>query len=68
MLIRVFIFAGILLLANASQAQTANASPSLEQRVADLEAYVNNARAVPIQPARKAARTFLVPVRVTTRG
>src|ERR1700730_12296586 len=43
MLIRVFIFAGVLLLANASQAQSASASPSLEQRVADLEAYVNNA-------------------------
>src|ERR1700730_15195569 len=42
MLIRVFIFAGVLLLANASQAQTASAPPSLEQRVADLEAYVNN--------------------------
>src|SRR3984893_7932860 len=42
MLIRVFIFAGVLLLANASQAQSASASPSLEQRVADLEAYVNN--------------------------
>jgi ammonium transporter, Amt family len=43
MLIRVFIFAGILLLANTSRAQTASASPSLEQRVSDLEAYVNNA-------------------------
>lgn len=43
MLIRVFIFGGILLLANVSQGQTASASPSLEQRVADLEAYVNNA-------------------------
>src|SRR3989441_2353980 len=47
MLIRVFIFGAVLLFANASLAQTpTNASPartpSLEQRVADLEAYVNN--------------------------
>src|SRR5438309_1042353 len=47
MFIRVFIFGAVLLFANISQAQTStNASPartpSLEQRVADLEAYVNN--------------------------
>ncbi|MBV9618268.1 MAG: ammonium transporter [Verrucomicrobia bacterium] len=42
MLIRIFIFTGVLLLANPSQGQTTSASPSLEQRVADLEAYVNN--------------------------
>jgi ammonium transporter, Amt family len=44
MVIRVFIFASLSLLANASPAQTATPlpSPSLEQRVADLEAYVNN--------------------------
>src|SRR5260370_26137890 len=46
MLIRVFIFVALLLFANISRAQTPTvaptASPSLEQRVADLEAYVNN--------------------------
>jgi Amt family ammonium transporter len=52
MFIRVFIFGTVLLLANALRAQTPTnarpartaptASPSLEQRVADLEAYVNN--------------------------
>src|SRR5438105_14487383 len=46
MFIRTFIFGAVLLFANVSQAQTAKpaptASPSLEQRVADLEAYVNN--------------------------
>ena len=46
MRIGVFIFGAVLLLANASHSQTATvtptASPSLEQRVADLEAYVNN--------------------------
>src|SRR2546423_2255883 len=42
MLIRVLIFGAALLFANASEAQTPTASPSLEQRVADLEAYVNN--------------------------
>src|SRR5438105_5623774 len=42
MIIRVFIFAVAFLLAHASHAQDAAASPSLEQRVADLEAYVNN--------------------------
>src|SRR6267143_12615 len=46
MLIRVFIFVALLLFANGLPAQTATpapgASPSLEQRVADLEAYVNN--------------------------
>src|SRR2546423_11266112 len=42
MLIRVFIFGAVSLFANVSQAQTPTASPSLEQRVADLEAYVNN--------------------------
>jgi len=52
MFIRVFIFSTVLLLANALRAQTPTnarpartaptASPSLEQRVADLEAYVNN--------------------------
>ena len=43
---RVFIFVALFLVANAALAQTATpastASPSLEQRVADLEAYVNN--------------------------
>src|SRR5204862_5522515 len=42
MFIRVFIFGAVLLFANVSQAQTPTASPSLEQRVADLEAYINN--------------------------
>ena len=46
MFIRAFIFGAVLLFANVSQAQTPKpaptASPSLEQRVADLEAYVNN--------------------------
>src|ERR1700674_3573034 len=46
MLIRVLIFDAVLLFANASRAQTPTAtpatSPSLEQRVAYLEAYVNN--------------------------
>src|SRR5438045_9440468 len=46
MVIRVFIFAAVLLFANTSRAQTPmaapTASPSLEQRVADLEAYINN--------------------------
>src|ERR1700682_5512435 len=46
MFIRVFIFGAVLLFTNASQAQTPtvvpSASPSLEQRVADLEAYINN--------------------------
>src|SRR5438309_2845084 len=46
MLIRVLIFGAVLLFANVSHSQTAtvapSASPSLEQRVADLEAYVNN--------------------------
>src|SRR5436305_1524889 len=52
MFIRVVIFGAVLLFANVSRAQTATntgpaptapaASPSLEQRVADLEAYVNN--------------------------
>src|SRR5438045_2517460 len=46
MLIRVLISGAVLLFANVSQAQTStvvpSASPSLEQRVADLEAYVNN--------------------------
>jgi Amt family ammonium transporter len=42
MIIRAFIFAALLLMANGSRAQTASASPSLDQRVADLEAYVNN--------------------------
>jgi Amt family ammonium transporter len=49
MLIRAFIFTTVLLAANLLHAQTATeasparTSPSLEQRVADLEAYVNNA-------------------------
>src|SRR5216110_2361329 len=43
MSIRFFILGTVLLLANAAPAQTPSASPSLEQRVADLEAYVNNA-------------------------
>ncbi|HET9857831.1 MAG TPA: ammonium transporter [Chthoniobacterales bacterium] len=46
MFIRVLIFGALLLFANVSHSQTAtvapSASPSLEQRVADLEAYVNN--------------------------
>src|SRR5258708_3389403 len=45
MFIRVFIFGAVLLFANVSPAQnmvTPAASPSLEQRVADLEAYINN--------------------------
>src|SRR5216110_526216 len=42
MFIRVFIFGAVLVFANVSRAQTPTASPSLEQRVADLEAYVNN--------------------------
>jgi ammonium transporter, Amt family len=46
MFIRVLIFGAVLLFTNASQAQTPtvtpSASPSLEQRVADLEAYINN--------------------------
>jgi ammonium transporter, Amt family len=47
MIVRVFIFSAFLINAGALRAQTASpvpaASPSLEQRVADLEAYVNNA-------------------------
>jgi len=43
---RVFIFVALFLFGNAAHAQTPTsaptASPSLEQRVADLEAYVNN--------------------------
>ncbi len=43
---RIFIFVSLLLSAEFSQAQPATvtpaASPSLEQRVADLEAYINN--------------------------
>src|ERR1700736_1658613 len=46
MLIRIFIFGAVVLFANISHSQTAtvapSASPSLEQRVADLEAYINN--------------------------
>ena len=46
MLIRFFIFVALLLCANAAPAQTPTATPSgsppLEQRVADLEAYINN--------------------------
>src|SRR3984893_3306758 len=52
MFIRVFIFVALLAFAGISSAQTStnpspartspSASPSLEQRVADLEAYVNN--------------------------
>jgi len=46
MFVRVFIFGALFWLANFSQAQNAApapaASPSLEQRVTDLEAYVNN--------------------------
>src|SRR5213082_548490 len=46
MFIRVLISGAVLLFANASHSQIAtvapSASPSLEQRVADLEAYVNN--------------------------
>ena len=47
MIVRVFIFIAIVISAGALRAQTSSpaptASPSLEQRVADLEAYVNNA-------------------------
>jgi Amt family ammonium transporter len=45
MFIRVFIFVGVFLISVTSPAQTASpapAAPSLEQRVADLEAYINN--------------------------
>jgi Amt family ammonium transporter len=46
MFIRIFIFGAVLLFTNVSRGQTStvtpSASPSLEQRVADLEAYVNN--------------------------
>jgi len=46
MFIRVLILGAVLLFASPSHSQTAtvapSASPSLEQRVADLEAYVNN--------------------------
>src|SRR5437764_6167749 len=52
MFIRVLVFGAVLLFAEASRGQTSTnvnptqtapaASPSLEQRVADLEAYVNN--------------------------
>src|SRR4029077_7547634 len=47
MLIRVFIFAALFTLPEILRAQAVpsspGATPSLEQRVADLEAYVNNA-------------------------
>jgi len=47
MIVRVFIFGAFLIAAVGIHAQTSTpvpaASPSLEQRVADLEAYVNNA-------------------------
>src|ERR1700730_7796992 len=46
MIVRVFIFSAFLISAGTLRAQTASpasASPSLEQRVADLEAYINNA-------------------------
>jgi Amt family ammonium transporter len=66
MFIRVFIFGTVLLLANALRAQTPTnarpartaptASPSLEQRVADLEAYVNNsARGSDLENAKTAS-------------
>jgi ammonium transporter, Amt family len=44
MRIGVFIFGAALLIANLAPGQTAtpSASPSLEQRVSDLEAYINN--------------------------
>src|ERR1041384_7388563 len=46
MFLRVFIFIALFLFANFAHAETPTsaptASPSLEQRVADLEAYVNN--------------------------
>jgi Amt family ammonium transporter len=46
MFIRVLIFGAVVLFANPSRAQAPtaapSASPSLEQRVADLEAYINN--------------------------
>src|SRR6266478_569103 len=46
MFIRVLIFGAVLLFANVAHSQTPtvvpSASPSLEQRVADLEAYINN--------------------------
>src|SRR6266404_9330123 len=44
MFVRAFIFGAVILFANISRAQngTPSSSPSLEQRVSDLEAYVNN--------------------------
>ncbi|HST31646.1 MAG TPA: hypothetical protein VLK27_12500, partial [Chthoniobacterales bacterium] len=46
MFTRIFVFSAIFSFANFSHAQTAtpatSSSPSLEQRVSDLEAYVNN--------------------------
>ena len=42
MMIRVFIFCALIFASGSLPAQTPTSSPSLEQRVADLEAYVNN--------------------------
>jgi Amt family ammonium transporter len=39
---RVFVFAALFFFAQIALAQTASPSPSLEQRVTDLEAYMNN--------------------------
>src|SRR5438045_3458842 len=61
MIIRVFIFATVLVLVNNSHAQTATASPSLEQRVADLEAYVNNSARGANSPAVKSASNISGP-------
>src|SRR6202040_4247269 len=59
MFIRVLIFGAVLLFANVSHSQTAtvgpSASPSLEQRVADLEAYVNNSARGSDSPDAKTA-------------
>src|SRR5437879_4299986 len=65
MRIGVFIFGAVLLLANASNSQTATvsptASPSLEQRVADLEAYVNNSARGSDSAAAKSASNISGP-------
>ena len=61
MIIRVIIFAAVLLLANNSHAQTATASPSLEQRVADLEAYVNNSARGADSPVTRTASNISGP-------
>src|ERR1700739_4998350 len=52
-MMRLFFLVGFIALSSPLHAQTSpSASPSLEQRVADLEAYVNNsARGADIRPA-----------------